>query len=340
MRPLHTCSLPVLLSAALLLSACGGPADAADPAAEAAETAAGDDGSSAGASGAVDLIDNCGTDLRVESPPERILTVKSTATELVLSLGLGDRLVGTAFSDGPLPDDLAGTTNAPEISDGVPSQEAVLDLGPDLVFAGWESAFSADGVGERESLHEFGVSTYVAPAACQGAGAKPESLDFDRVFDDIREAGALFGAAESADELVAGQQELLDGIEPIGGEPSALWYSSGTDTPYVGAGSGAPQMMMAAAGLDNIAADVDDTWTSLSWEVIAERDPEVIVLVDADWNSAEDKIARLEASPVTSQLSAVRSGNYLRVPFAASEAGVRNAEAVASLVQQHADLAG
>ncbi|HLS34233.1 MAG TPA: putative F420-0 ABC transporter substrate-binding protein [Brevibacterium sp.] len=322
------------LSAVLVLSACGGLPDA-----EAGRTATARDAPAAGEDAADgESIVNCGTAVEVAEPPERILTIKSTATELVLSLGLGDRLVGTAFSDGPLPEGLADeATDVPEVSDGVPGQEAVLELGPDLVFAGWESAFSADGVGERGSLHSFGVSTYVAPAACQGEH-RPEHLDFDGVFDDIREAGTLLGAERAADDLVSEQRELLGDLDPIEDDPTALWYSSGTDTPYVGAGSGAPHMMLQEAGFQNIADDVDDTWTSLSWEVIAERDPDVIVLVDAAWNTAEDKIARLESSPVTSQLSAVRDARYLRVPFAASEAGVRNVEAVADLVQQYADL--
>lgn len=319
---------PTLLATALVLSACGGEA----PGPSAAEGAPAADPAHSGYPLA---IDNCGTDVEVAQPPQRIVTIKSSATEMVLSLGLGERLVGTAFADSPLPESLAAAApDVPELSDGAPSQEAVLELEPDLVYAGWESAFSADGAGEREALHSFGVGSYVSPAACQGSDYKPEKLDFEAVFDDIREAGEIFDAQPAAEELVAQQQQVLDSVEPVAGAPAALWYSSGTDTPFVGGGTGAPAMIMEQLGMENIAADVEDTWTSLSWEVIAERDPEVIILIDAEWNTAEDKIARLESSPVTSELSAVRTGSYLRLPFAASEAGVRNAEAVAELAGQ------
>ena len=121
-------------------------------------------------------------------------------------------------------------------------------------------------------------------------------------------------------------------------ETTALWYSSGTDTPYVGAGIGAPQMIMDAAGLTNIFADVHDTWTSAGWEQVVAADPDVIVLVDAAWNTADKKIELLEANPATSQLTAVREKKYLLVPFAAGEAGVRNADAVASLSDQLTEL--
>lgn len=320
-----------LLSVALAAAGCG-----TDSAATEASPA---DPATASGAGFPVVLDNCGTEIEVTEPPQRIVTVKSTATELVLSLGLGEKLVGSAFGDGPLPDALAADgADVPQISEAVPSQEAVLELEPDLVFAGWESVFAADGAGERDSLADFGVATYVAPSACQGEGYKPASLAFEDVFDDILEAGRLFEAQDAAEALVASQQELLDGVDPVGGAPTALWYSSGTDTPYVGAGSGAPAMMMEQLGMENIAADVDDTWTSLGWETIVERDPEVIILVDAQWNTAEDKIARLESNPATAGMQAVESGSYLRLPFAASEAGVRNAEAVADLAEQYGDL--
>ena len=81
-------------------------------------------------------------------------------------------------------------------------------------------------------------------------------------------------------------------------------------------------MMMDAAGLTNIFADVHDTWTSAGWEQVVAADPDVIVLVDATWNTADSKIALLEANPATAQLTAVREHRYLTVPFPAAEAGV------------------
>ena len=76
-------------------------------------------------------------------------------------------------------------------------------------------------------------------------------------------------------------------------------------------------MIMDAAGLTNIFADVHDTWTSAGWEQVVAADPDVIVLVDAAWNTADKKIELLEANPATSQLTAVREKRYLIVPFAA-----------------------
>jgi iron complex transport system substrate-binding protein len=277
-------------------------------------------------------VDNCGTEVTLDAAPERIVTIKSSTTELLLALGLGDSIVGAAALDGPVPEEFSADLEV--IGDGVPGQEAVLALEPDLVYAGWESNFSDDGAGERDQLADFGVATYVSPAACRGEGYRPDQLTFDVLFDEIVEAGELFDARDAATELVAEQKAALDALEPIEGWPNALWYSSGRDTPYVGAGIGAPQMIMDAAGLDNIFGDVADSWTSVSWETVVEADPEVIVLVDSSWNTADSKIETLEAHPATAMLTAVREGNYVILPFAATEAGIRNVEAVGTAITQ------
>ncbi|MBO9553702.1 putative F420-0 ABC transporter substrate-binding protein [Cellulomonas sp.] len=286
-------------------------------------------------------LDNCGTSVTVDAPPERVVTIKSTATEMLLALGLQDRMVGTAFADGPVPADYADAYAAvPVVSDKVPGQEAVLALGPDFVYGGWESNFSADGAGDRATLAERGIASYVSPAACKAKEYMPDPLTFDDVFDEIHEVASIFGVVDRADTLVAEQRDLLASAQQPAEPTTALWYSSGGDQPYVGAGIGAPQMIMDAAGLTNVFADVHDTWTSTGWEQVVAADPDVIVLVDATWNTADKKIEMLEANPATSQLTAVREHRYLTVPFAASEAGVRNAEAVVSLDEQLAALGG
>jgi iron complex transport system substrate-binding protein len=281
---------------------------------------------------------NCGFDVSFDTAPERVITIKSSTTETLLALGLGDRIIGTAFQDGPVPEewasDAAGLTS---IAERVPSEEAVLDLEPDLVFAGWESTFSADGAGERADLTALGINTFVSPSACQSAD-QPAKLSFENVFSDIETVASIFRV--DASELITTQRDRLAAIDANGAGRTALWFSSGSDTPYVGAGIGAPQLLLETVGLANIAADIDSSWAPYNWESVVDVDPDFIVLVDAAWNSAEKKIGVLEANPATANLSAVKAGRYLVVPFAASEAGVRSVEAAESLSAQIAELDG
>ena len=282
-------------------------------------------------------LDNCGVAVTFAAAPQRVVTIKSTATELLLALGLADRIVGVGFQDGPAPAPWTDAAAAlPVLSDKLPSQEVVLEAAPDLIYGGWESNFAADGAGERPTLAELGVATYVSPAACRSI--KPAKLTFDEVFAEIDEMGTIFDATAAAETLVAEQKAALAAIAPDVRGLTALWYSSGTKTPYVGAGSGAPQMMLEGLGLENIMAGVDEGWVSASWEAVVDANPDVIVLVDAVWNSAEQKKKLLAENPVTSQLDAVINQRYLIVPFPASEAGVRNVGATADMAGQLAGL--
>jgi iron complex transport system substrate-binding protein len=281
-------------------------------------------------------VSNCGVTVTFESAPERVVTIKSTSTEMLLALGLGDRIVGTAFQDGPVPDEWATeAAGLPVIAERVPSEEVVLELTPDLVYAGWESNFSADGAGERAELATLGVASYVQPAACQSEG-QPAKLDFEEIFREIEEVAGIFRV--DATDLIADQRATLDGIEAVDGAPTALWWSSGTDTPYVGAGIGAPELLMETAGLVNIAGDIDETWSPFGWESVIAADPDVIVLVDASWNTAEHKMEYLRSNPATANLSAVLADRFVIVPFPAGEAGVRSVSAAADIADQLREL--
>jgi iron complex transport system substrate-binding protein len=280
------------------------------------------------------VIQNCDTRVTFATAPKRVVSVKSTSTEILLALGLGDRIVGTAFQDGPVPSKWqAQAAGLHKISDFMPSEEALLALEPDMVYSGWESAFAADQAGTRAELTALGVGTYVQPAACRTTAA-PAKLTFADVFAELKQVGSIFRVDAAADRLVAQQKAELATVRKSSKGLTALWYSSGTDTPYVGAGTGAPELVMETVGLKNVAADVKQTWSSLGWESIVADDPDVIILIDASWNTAASKIASLEANPATAQLSAVKNHRYITLPFPASEAGVRTVDAAVSVSKQ------
>ncbi|KKC39268.1 iron transporter [Devosia epidermidihirudinis] len=280
-------------------------------------------------------IENCGFSVTFPAAPQRAVTLKSTATEMLLALGLADKIVGVGFQDGPVPAQWAEKAAAlPVLAEKLPSQEVVLEANPDFVYAGWESNFAADGAGERATLGDLGVATYVSPAACRTEPYKPAKLSFDDLFAQIEEMGTIFNVEPAATAFVAEQKTELAAIPADTRGLTALWYSSGTKTPYVGAGSGAPEMMLEKLGLTNIMASVDDGWVSASWEAIVDANPDVIVLVDAAWNSADQKKKLLAENPITSKLDAVINGRYLVLPFPASEAGVRNVGATADMANQ------
>src|SRR5690606_26514684 len=119
-------ALAVVALTATVLAGCAG---AATPAAIEAPDASG----SPTASGAVTVV-NCGVEVSFERAPERVVTILSSTTEAMLALGLGDRIVASAYQNSPVVPQWAKVQGSiPVIADRVPGQEAVLALEPDLI---------------------------------------------------------------------------------------------------------------------------------------------------------------------------------------------------------------
>lgn len=316
----RTAALAALVAGSLLLAGCS--AASAEPASS----------SSAAVADKPIVLQNCDTKVTIAAAPKRVVSIKSTSTEILLALGLRDRIVGTAFQDGPVPaawtKQAAGLRN---ISNFMPSEEALLALEPDFVYSGWESAFAADQAGTRAELAGLGVTSYVQPAACRTANV-PTQLSFADIFREFDQVAAIFRVSDT--KLLAQQKAELATVTKNSRGLSALWYSSGSSTPYVGAGDGAPELVMKTVGLKNVARHINDAWSSLGWESIIADNPDVIILIDASWSSATKKIAYLESNPATANLSAVKNHRYITLPFPASEAGVRTVDAAVSVHKQ------
>lgn len=322
--------LPTVLSAAvasvlaLSLSACAGEPEPA--AADAAPEA-----------GFPVEVSACGHTSSVAAAPERAVTLNQGATEVMLALGLADRMAGTAYLDdkeppAPWAEEYA---SVPVIATEYPTREELLAAQPDFVYASYTSAFDAKVAGPQADLEADGVASYLSPFGCADQADIPDTT-FAAVWDEIDAVATAFGVAERGEELRAEQQQTLADLEAQGAGDGldVLWYDSGDKTPLVGAGSSGPQLVLDAVGATNLYADVEDGWADGSWEEVVAADPDVIVLVDATWSTAEEKRAYLEKDPVLSQLSAVREGRFATVPYSMGTPGVRLVDGASTLAEQ------
>ncbi|MEU5945295.1 ABC transporter substrate-binding protein [Micromonospora sp. NPDC047465] len=292
------------------------------------------------ASGAPATLTNCGTPVTVAAPPQRAVTLNQPATEIMLALGLADRMAGTAYlDDAILPEHAAAYASVPVLSGKYPAKEKLLETAPDFVYASFHSAFGDEGVGDRAALAELGIGTYLSPAGCPKQH-RPGKLTVEDVFAEIRDVAAVFGVPERAERLIADHRARiaaaaarLDGTRDV----SVLWWDAGTDAPSVGACCGSPNMIMSAVGVDNAFGDLAGGWADTSWESAVARDPDAIVLVDATWDPAAAKQAFLARHPTLKDLPAVAGQRFVVVPFSSTSAGVRavlGVEALAAGVAQ------
>ena len=147
--------LTVLLASSLLLTACTSPDG----------TGAGP--SEAGAAGYPRTVQNCGHEVTVEAPPERAVSLDQGSTEILLSLGLEDRIAGGATWTDPVMEGLEEAAGeVPRLAENQPSFERVLDTEPDFVSASFVSTLGQGGVATRGQFEDLGVPAYVSPSDC------------------------------------------------------------------------------------------------------------------------------------------------------------------------------
>ena len=80
----------------------------------------------------VQVVDDLGLRVELESSPERIVSLSPHLTELLFSLGVGEKIVATVeHSDYP-----PAAQEIPRLGDAFSlSVEAIIDLSPDLILA-------------------------------------------------------------------------------------------------------------------------------------------------------------------------------------------------------------
>ena len=267
-------------------------------------------------------------------PPTRAITLNQHVTEIMLALELQDHMVGTAYIDDEiLPQYQSAYQSIPVLAEEYPSREVVLAQNPDFIYGGFLSAFGDGAAGSQEGLNELGIGTYLTSAICNIGSADT----LDDVYADIRAIGDIFGVADRADALVQALSEEVAAAAPRAdsqGDPLRVFiFDSGDDSPYTAVCCSMFTNMIETAGGKNIFDDVDGRWKSVSWEEVIDRDPELIVLTEADWSTSQEKIDLLLGDPAFADITAVKEQRFVVLQFSSLVPGIRNAAAIAELAE-------
>lgn len=322
MRPPKLFVLPVF---ALVITGCSSPAE--QPSAAPAE-------------GYPVAIENCGREITVEQAPARIVSLNQGSTEMLLSLGAADRMVGAAgWTDPILPALEADNATVERLADQAPSFEAVLAKEPDLVTASLQGTLGPGGVTTPEDLAKLGVPAYMSAVECtkeagNSDGRRTETLEIDAIYTEIRDLGTLVGARDRAEELVADMQARVAGASSRDtAGTSVLYWFANAESPYMAGCCGGPGVINRALGLKNVFEDSAEDWPQINWETVAQRDPDVLILGDLTRKSqtaenAAAKIAFLEENPVTREMTAVKNKRYIALAGAELNPSIRMADAI------------
>lgn len=200
----------------------------------------------------------------VAGVPQRIVSMTPALTEILFSLGLGERVVGvTDYCD--YPPEALEKTRIGGFSN--PSVEAILALEPDLVLV-------SPNVGNREAALEVrrvGGPLVVVPA---------ENLD--DTFEAIEQIAHLSGVEERGDKLIRSMRQRIDeATERVWALPPVNVLFCLQLDPIIAVGRGTlPAEILELAGGRNVLNA--EGYPRLGIETVIERAPAVILQARMD----------------------------------------------------------
>lgn len=282
-------------------------------------------------------VQSCDREVTFDAPPRAAVSNDVNLTEMMLVLGLTDRMVGYTGISGWNkldPDMTEGVAQLPELSEQYPSKEVLIGADADFFFAGWNYGMRVGGEVTPETLEPFGIQVYELTESCIHIGEKGPAA-MDDMYNDLRNLGAIFGVPERAEALISGYQADLDSflasLPPLDAAPRVFVYDSGEDVPFTAGLYAMPNALIEAAGGTNIMNDFDKSWGTVGWEAVVERNPEVVVIVNYGSVTAEEKRDFMMSNPAFADLDAVRNDRFVVLDYVEATPGPRNIEAVKTL---------
>jgi iron complex transport system substrate-binding protein len=250
-------------------------------------------------------LDNYGREVVITEKPAKVLTLGPNATELFIALGLEDVVIGKSLdnhSREPLPEYAEAYANIEELTYGSATREAVIASGADFIYGiDWE--FGGEAL-DIEELEEFGITTYMNSA-----------LTLEEIYAEILDLGKIFEIEDVAEAFVADQKERIAAVQEIVSDQDpvdVLVYDSGGDGVFTAGGTNFATLLIEYAGGKNIFDDITDKqWTTVSYEEVLARDPDVILIQDYDAPPLEHKINEIKENSVLSELESVENENFV-----------------------------
>lgn len=263
-------------------------------------------------------IENCGAEVTIDAPPERVVMLKSSAVPYLHALGVMDQVVARA---GEYPTDyydtetLAELDEIPQLTDETDtsghlqiSKEVVIAEEPDLVLG------EVDNL-SRDTLDAVGIDLLEEPAMCAQGVDDP---GFDDIYSQLEAYGKVFDRQDEAAQAVADLQRRVAELEreKVGtGRTAAVLYPTvGGGATYAYGTRSMAHPQLEAAGFEDVFGDVDERVFEVSTEELLARDPDVIILLHnaGDPDKVEQAITRM---PGAEALTAVENGDVMTQLF-------------------------
>ena len=281
-------------------------------------------------------VESCNRIVTFEESPKKAISNDVNLTEMMLVLGLADRMVGYTGISGwkTLDEEMrAGVKELPELSQKYPSKEVLVGADADFFFAGWNYGMKVGGEVTPETLEPFGIKVYELTESCIHIMNKSKA-NMEDMYNDLLNLGRIFSVEDKADELINNYrmeiQELTKNINTD--DPLRVFvYDSGEDTPFTAGFYAMPTALIEASGGKNIMNDFKKSWGTVTWEEVIDRNPEVIVIVNYGNVTADQKKDFMMSNPAFAGIDAIKNDRFVTLEYVEATPGPRNIKAIKKL---------
>ena len=283
-------------------------------------------------------VDSCNRTVTFDSPPQRAISNDVNLTEMMLVLGLSDKMVGYTGISGwkTLDEEMRlGVKQLPELSPKYPTKEVLVGADADFFFAGWNYGMKVGGEVTPETLKPFGINVYELTESCIHIMTK-KKVSMDDMYNDLLNLGLIFQIENRAKNIVDAYRSDLNNftkkLEPIAAK-KVFVYDSGEDTPFTAGRYAMPTALIEAAGGINIMDDFQKSWGTVTWEEVIDRNPEVVVIVNYGKVTAEQKRKFMMSNPAFANIDAVKNDRFVTLEYVEATPGPRNIKAIKKLAK-------
>ena len=281
-------------------------------------------------------VESCNRIVKFEEPPKKAISNDVNLTEMMLVLGLAERMVGYTGISGwkTLDEEMrAGVKELPELSQKYPSKEVLVGADADFFFAGWNYGMKVGGEVTPETLEPFGIKVYELTESCIHIMNKSKA-NMEDMYNDLLNLGRIFNVEDKANELINKYrmeiQELTQNINTD--DPLRVFvYDSGEDTPFTAGFYAMPTALIEASGGINIMNDFKKSWGTVTWEEVIDRNPEVIVIVNYGNVTADQKKDFMMSNPAFAGIDAIKNDRFVTLEYVEATPGPRNIKAIKKL---------
>ncbi|NDV85414.1 ABC transporter substrate-binding protein [Aurantimonas aggregata] len=298
-------------------------------------------------------IENCGQTVTFAQAPERAVALGQNSAEVMLLLGLEDRMAATAFWPNKVLPELQTANDKVEVlTVEFPTLESVLSKQPDFVASMLTTLMGPDSkVAKREDFESLEIPTYLSPSACSTTldahdayGSRGELWTMDLLYKEIEELARIFDVGDRGQAIIedfkARESALRAEFEDREDLTFLFWFSSPSpaDDAYLGGGNGPSGYIADILGGSN-AVKTEAEWPTLGWEGIMAANPTVFVASQVDRNrweldNADAKVAYLTSDPTVSQMDAVKAGRIVVMSGAAMNPSIRTIYGAEQVAEQ------